>query len=100
MSQKDPILHVDPCDRPPSGWHCTREHNHPGPCAALPDDGSPEPMDAETAYAEGITARQRSAVRRSSPYESNEHRPLARAWHDGWNVENQRCADGQKKGTA
>lgn len=24
------------CKRPPSGWYCTREEGHEGPCAALP----------------------------------------------------------------
>jgi transcriptional regulator with XRE-family HTH domain len=22
------------CMRPPAGWHCSRPHGHPGPCAA------------------------------------------------------------------
>lgn len=25
------------CDRPPPGWHCTREPGHDGPCAAHRD---------------------------------------------------------------
>ena len=25
------------CKRPPKGWYCTREADHPGPCAAYPD---------------------------------------------------------------
>jgi hypothetical protein len=25
------------CGRPPKGWHCTREVNHEGPCAAWPE---------------------------------------------------------------
>lgn len=24
------------CDRPPTGWHCTRKSGHEGPCAAVP----------------------------------------------------------------
>jgi hypothetical protein len=25
-----------PCDRPPTGWTCSRPRNHSGPCAASP----------------------------------------------------------------
>lgn len=28
--------HSDPCDLAPSGWVCTREYGHEGPCAAWP----------------------------------------------------------------
>jgi hypothetical protein len=24
------------CERPPEGWHCTRQPGHSGPCAAVP----------------------------------------------------------------
>jgi hypothetical protein len=32
------------CDKPPSGWKCTRELGHDGPCAAYPDTVRPEPL--------------------------------------------------------
>ena len=41
-----------PCDRPPSGWYCTRQRGHAGPCAALALPASAhgaEPSDAEIA---------------------------------------------------
>jgi hypothetical protein len=28
----------DDCDRPPSGWTCSRGKGHDGPCAATPDE--------------------------------------------------------------
>lgn len=40
-----------PCDRPPSGWYCTRQRGHAGPCAALALPASAhgaEPSDADS----------------------------------------------------
>ncbi|MFT4064335.1 hypothetical protein [Paraburkholderia sp.] len=35
----EPEQHSDErCDRAPEGWHCSREKDHAGPCAAHPDD--------------------------------------------------------------
>lgn len=36
------------CDRPPTGWKCTRDPNHEGPCAAIQVvDTKPRHIDCE-----------------------------------------------------
>lgn len=35
MSDKQTALSDKPCQTPPSGWSCTRDWGHEGPCAAI-----------------------------------------------------------------
>jgi hypothetical protein len=37
------------CDRPPSGWLCSRQKSHEGPCAARPEVAQPEGRGIELA---------------------------------------------------
>jgi hypothetical protein len=41
------------CHIPPAGWRCTREIDHEGPCAAVPDT-IPQPVGWAYRYADGI----------------------------------------------
>ncbi len=40
------------CNRPPRGWHCIRQDDHAGPCAAFRFDDELVRAEAETAFKE------------------------------------------------
>lgn len=43
-AERVPSLRLAPCDLPPSGWYCTREKGHDGPCAARRSPPEPLPV--------------------------------------------------------
>lgn len=57
---------VGPCDRAPSGWLCTRQHGHDGPCAAEPTLSARSDEWVE-GYAAGVRDGRKDALRTHQP---------------------------------